>query len=149
MTGAATAWWRDFRTSGAAIDFAGSTDPRAAELECRVVLSPYQTAMNSAGSLPPQEPGLVANSWQGRFHLETHWWHAAHFAAWGRPGPLARSMDCLPVHPRIRVPDRPAAEPVGHRRTARPAAARRTSERGWSFELAYWWYGLEIAQSWR
>ncbi|MGO4419866.1 hypothetical protein AB4Z54_14300, partial [Streptomyces sp. MCAF7] len=43
--------------------------------------------------LPPQESGLVANSWYGKFHLEMHWWHAAHFAAWGRPELLARSMD--------------------------------------------------------
>ncbi|MFF3372278.1 hypothetical protein ACFYXF_04885 [Streptomyces sp. NPDC002680] len=90
---AAVAWWQDFWTSGAAVDFAGSTDPRAAELERRVVLSQYLTAVHSSGALPPQESGLVANSWGGKFHLEMHWWHAAHFAAWGRPGLLARSMD--------------------------------------------------------
>ncbi|TLS39962.1 hypothetical protein FE633_44050 [Streptomyces montanus] len=82
---AAAAWWRDFWTSGAAVDFAGSTNPRAAELERRVVVSQYLTAVNSSGSLPPQESGLVANSWFGKFHLEMHWWHGAHFAAWGRP----------------------------------------------------------------
>ncbi|WP_329539042.1 hypothetical protein [Streptomyces sp. NBC_01358] len=84
--------WRDFWTSGAAIDFAGSADPRAVELERRVVLSQYLTAVNCAGTLPPQETGLITNSWQGKFHLEMHWWHAAHFAAWGRPGLLRRSM---------------------------------------------------------
>jgi hypothetical protein len=93
VTDAATTWWRGFWTSGAAIDFDGSTDPRAGELERRVVLSQYLTAVNSAGSLPPQETGLVTNSWQGKFHLEMHWWHAAHFAAWGRPELLERSMD--------------------------------------------------------
>ncbi|MFI1335266.1 hypothetical protein ACH4U7_35175 [Streptomyces sp. NPDC020845] len=90
---ASAAWWRDFWISGAAVDFTGSTDPRAAELERRVVLSQYLTAVNSSGSLPPQESGLVANSWFGKFHLEMHWWHAAHFAAWGRPELLAPSMD--------------------------------------------------------
>ncbi|MFJ8021476.1 hypothetical protein [Streptomyces sp. NPDC096311] len=90
---AAAAWWRDFWTSGAAIDFTGSTDPRAAELERRIVLSQYQTAVNNSGSVPPQETGLVANSWYGKFHLEMHWWHAAHFAAWGRPELLIPSLE--------------------------------------------------------
>ncbi|MFD3606352.1 hypothetical protein ACFWVH_49235, partial [Streptomyces sp. NPDC058656] len=93
ITEAATAWWRGFWTSGAAVDFAGSTDPRAAELERRVVLSQYLTAVNCAGSQPPQETGLITNSWQGKFHLEMHWWHAAHFPAWGRPELLERSLD--------------------------------------------------------
>ncbi|MEU1515125.1 hypothetical protein ABZ490_23760 [Streptomyces sp. NPDC005811] len=90
---AAASWWRDFWTSGAAVDFTGSTDPRAAELERRVVLSQYLTAVHGSGKLPPQETGLVANSWGGKFHLEMHWWHAAHFATWGRPELLERSMD--------------------------------------------------------
>lgn len=89
---AAAAWWRAFWTSGAAIDLAESTDPRAAELERRIVLSQYLTAVNCSGTMPPQETGLVTNSWQGKFHLEMHWWHAAHFAAWGRPELLERSM---------------------------------------------------------
>ncbi len=85
--------WPAFWNRGAAIDLAGSTDPRAAELERRVVLSQYLTAIQCAGSLPPQETGLTCNSWRGRFHLEMHWWHAAHFALWGRPDLLRRSMD--------------------------------------------------------
>ncbi|XVQ15495.1 hypothetical protein ACQP1W_24075 [Spirillospora sp. CA-255316] len=93
IQGTAAGWWRRFWTSGAAIDLAGSTDPRAAELERRVVLSQYLTAVNCSGTLPPQETGLVTNSWQGKFHLEMHWWHAAHFAAWGRPELLERSME--------------------------------------------------------
>ena len=35
--------------------------------------------------MPPQETGLTCNSWYGKFHLEMHYWHAAHFASWGRP----------------------------------------------------------------
>src|SRR5690606_7071698 len=78
---------------GAAVDLAGCTDPRAAELERRIVLSQYLTAIQCAGSMPPQETGLTCNSWRGRSHLEMHWWHAAHFALWGRPALLERSMD--------------------------------------------------------
>jgi hypothetical protein len=90
---ASRAHWPRFWTSGAALDLAGSTDPRAHELERRAVLSQYLTAIQCAGSLPPQETGLTTNSWRGRFHLEMHWWHAAHFALWGRPRLLRRSMD--------------------------------------------------------
>jgi hypothetical protein len=89
---AAETHWRDFWSSGAAVEFAGSTDPRAHELERRVVLSQYLTAVHCSGSLPPQESGLVHNSWGGKFHLEMHWWHAAHFALWGRPALLERSL---------------------------------------------------------
>jgi hypothetical protein len=84
--------WRRFWTDGAALDFSGSTDPRAAELERRVVLSQYLMAVNAAGELPPQEEGLFSNSWNGKFHVEMHPWHAAFFAIWGHPERLARSM---------------------------------------------------------
>jgi hypothetical protein len=77
--------WKAYWTEGAAVDFSGSTDPRAAELERRVVLSQYLMAVNAAGELPPQEEGLFSNSWNGKFHLEMHPWHAAHFALWNRP----------------------------------------------------------------
>ncbi|WNB87153.1 hypothetical protein [Cellulomonas sp. ATA003] len=89
---ATAAHWPAFWRSGAALDLSGSTDPRAHELERRAVLSQYLTAIQCAGSLPPQETGLVGNSWRGRFHLEMHWWHAAHFPLWGRPELLERSM---------------------------------------------------------
>jgi hypothetical protein len=65
--------------SGGAVDLSGSSNPRAVELERRIVLSQYLTAINGAGRTPPQETGLVCNSWHGKFHLEMHWWHAAHF----------------------------------------------------------------------
>lgn len=89
---AVTASWKHYWTSGGAIDFSGSTDPRAAELERRIVLSQYLMALNAAGTLPPQEEGLFSNSWNGKFHLEMHLWHAAHFAVWGRTDLLERSM---------------------------------------------------------
>ncbi|HEY5822769.1 MAG TPA: hypothetical protein VIT44_00295 [Cyclobacteriaceae bacterium] len=87
-----TKHWKNFWTSGGAIDFSGCTDPRAKELERRVILSQYLTRIQSAGSLPPQESGLTMNSWYGKFHLEMHWWHAAHFALWGRDSLLEKSM---------------------------------------------------------
>ena len=77
---------------GAAVDFSGSTDPRAKELERRVVLSQYLTKVNCAGSLPPQETGLTLNSWYGKFHIEMHWWHAVHFALWNRIELMEKSL---------------------------------------------------------
>lgn len=84
--------WAEFWTLGASVDLAGSSDPRAPELERRTVLSQYLTAVNCAGSLPPAETGLLLNSWRGKFHLEMHPFHALHFAAWGRPRLLERSL---------------------------------------------------------
>lgn len=89
---AARAWWAQFWSRGAAVDVTGSADPRAGELQRRIMLSQYLTAVNCAGSMPPQETGLLANSWSGKFHLEMHWWHTAHFALWGRPDLLERSL---------------------------------------------------------
>ena len=85
--------WAKFWNSGGAVDFAGSTDPRAHELERRVVLSQYLTKIQCSGDFPPQETGLTYNSWYGKPHLEMHWWHAVHFAQWGRPELMERSLD--------------------------------------------------------
>ncbi len=84
--------WRQFWTDGAAVDFSGSTDPRAPELERRVILSQYLTAIQCAGDMPPQETGLTGNSWYGVAHLEMHWWHGVHFALWNRFDLLERSL---------------------------------------------------------
>ena len=84
--------WQAYWTEGGAVDFSGSTDPRAAELERRVILSQYLMAIQCAGSMPPQETGLTYNSWYGKFHLEMHWWHAAHFALWGHIDQLEKSL---------------------------------------------------------
>jgi hypothetical protein len=84
--------WRIFWQTGGAVDFSGSTDPRAYELERRVILSRYLTAVQCAGSLPPSETGLTCNSWFGKFHLEMHWWHAVQFALWGQPELLEKSL---------------------------------------------------------
>ena len=74
-------WWN----SGAIVDFSECTDPRAKELERRVVLSQYLTQVNCANACPPQETGLTYNSWFGRPHLEMTWWHLVDFSLWNRP----------------------------------------------------------------
>lgn len=84
--------WENFWKSGAAIDFAGSTDERAKELERRVVLSEYLTKVQCAGNYPPQETGLTFNSWYGKPHTEMHWWHAVHFALWDRVDLMEKSL---------------------------------------------------------
>ena len=93
--------WRKFWESGAAIDLSKSTDPRWKELERRIVLSQYVMKVNEAGSLPPQESGLVNNGWYGRFHFEMIWWHGVHYALWDRWPLLEKSlkvyMDFLPT----------------------------------------------------
>jgi len=76
--------WNNFWKTGGAIDLSGSKDARWFELERRIVLSQYLTAIQNAGENPPQETGLTYNSWEGKFHLEMHWWHEAHFALWNR-----------------------------------------------------------------
>ena len=82
-------WWNE----GAIVDFSQCTDPRAKELERRVVLSQYLTQINCANSLPPQETGLTYNSWFGRPHLEMAWWHLVDFSLWGRPQIVANILD--------------------------------------------------------
>ena len=74
-------WWKQ----GAIVDFSRCTDPRAKELERRVVLSRYLTQINCANNMPPQESGLTYNTWFGRPHLEMTWWHITDFALWNHP----------------------------------------------------------------
>jgi len=89
---ATKAYWNEYWQKGGMVDFSKCTDPRAKELERRVVLSQYLTAIQCAGSTPPQETGLTYNSWFGKFHLEMTWWHQAHFPLWGHPELLARTL---------------------------------------------------------
>ena len=84
--------WQSFWQSGAVIDLSGSKDPRWIELERRIVLSQYLMKVNEAGSLPPQESGLVNNGWYGRFHFEMIWWHGVHYALWNRWPLLEKSL---------------------------------------------------------
>ena len=84
--------WKQFWENGAAVEFTGSIDTRAKELERRIVLSQYLTKVNCGGSNPPQETGLTYNSWYGKPHMEMHWWHAVHFALWGRLSILEQQL---------------------------------------------------------
>jgi len=84
--------WRGYWSEGGMVDFSGSTDPRAKELERRIILSQYLMAVNAAGRFAPQEEGLFSNNWNGKSHLEMHPWHSAHFALWGRPRLLENSL---------------------------------------------------------
>lgn len=89
---AASDYWQGFWKNGGVVDFSECTDPRAKELERRVVLSQYLLATNCAGATPPQETGLTYNSWFGKFHLEMIWWHQAQFALYGHENLLARTL---------------------------------------------------------
>src|SRR6185369_4687399 len=85
--------WNKFWLSGGAVDFSDCTDRRAFEIERRMVLSQYLTKIQCASDFPPQETGLTYNSWYGKPHLEMHWWHAVHYALWGRPELMQKSLD--------------------------------------------------------
>ena len=104
--------WKKFWQEGGAVDLSDSTDPRAGELERRVVLSLYNTAVHCAGSLPSAETGLLFNSWYGKFHLEMHWWHSVHFTAWNR---FSRFEKSLSLYERILPLARETAQRQGYR----------------------------------
>ena len=90
---ASSTYWQNFWQKGGIVDFSACKAPEASELERRVVLSQYLMAIQSSGSMPPQETGLTYNSWFGKFHLDMHWWHAAHFPLWNHSELLERSME--------------------------------------------------------
>ena len=85
--------WPKFWQNGGAVDFAGSTDERAPELERRIILSQWLTRIQCSGDNPPQETGLTYNSWYGKPHIEMHWWHSVHFGLWGRSKLMEKSLD--------------------------------------------------------
>ena len=89
---ASAEYWGNFWNKGGVVDFSHCTDPRAKELERRVVLSQYLLAAQCAAPTPPQETGLTYNSWFGKFHLEMIWWHQAQFALYGHEDLLARTL---------------------------------------------------------
>jgi hypothetical protein len=88
-----TEGYKKFWLSGGAVDFSQVKDPRAFEIERRTILSQYLTKIQCSSDYPPQETGLTYNSWYGKPHLEMHWWHAVHFAQWGRPELMEKSLD--------------------------------------------------------
>ncbi len=84
--------WEQFWRTGGALDFSGSTDPRAHQIEERVIRSRYLMAVQMAGDVPPQESGLTCSTWYGKHHTEMIWWHTAHFALWGNDDLLAKNL---------------------------------------------------------
>lgn len=86
------AGWKDYWTRGGIVDLSGSTDPRAKELERRIILSLYLVKVNYAGAFPPSEDGLTNITWYGKHHSEMYFWHAAHFHVWGRTELLEKSL---------------------------------------------------------
>ncbi|HTR43229.1 MAG TPA: hypothetical protein VMH87_16570 [Pseudomonadales bacterium] len=85
-------YWNAFWKNGGAIDLSGSKDSRWFELERRIVLSQYLTAIQDAGAYPPAETGLTYNSWEGKYHMEMYFWHEAQFALWNRLPLLEKSL---------------------------------------------------------
>ena len=89
-------YWPGFWKSGGAIDLSGSKDSRWVELERRIVLSQYLLAVQSAGSFPPAEGGLMGiDPWRGQFHMEMTWWHLAHYALWNRWKMANEALGCF------------------------------------------------------
>ncbi len=91
-------YWEKFWEEGGFVKFTSDTDPRAEELQRRVLLSLYLMAINSSGSMPPQETGLTCNSWYGKAHLEMHFWHSAWAPLWNHGDLLERSLDWYLEH---------------------------------------------------
>ncbi|KAK0487988.1 Six-hairpin glycosidase-like protein [Armillaria luteobubalina] len=85
--------WDTFWSQNGFVDVVTeSSDPRAEELQRRIILSRYLMRVNEAGDTPPQESGLVNNGWYGKFHMEMYFWHSAHWALWNNWDLLNRSI---------------------------------------------------------
>lgn len=85
-------FWQKYWQKGGAIDFSGSTDPRAFELERRIILSQYLIKIQETCASPSQETGLTYNSWYGVPHMEMIYWHLGHYLFWGRKEMLEKSL---------------------------------------------------------
>ncbi|KAJ3731470.1 Six-hairpin glycosidase-like protein [Lentinula guzmanii] len=86
------AWEAYWMNSGFIDLLTGSTDPRADELQRRIILSRYLMRVNEAEDNPPQESGLVNDGWVSlKFHMEQYFWHCAHWALWNNWELLRRS----------------------------------------------------------
>ncbi|MCL2171679.1 MAG: glycoside hydrolase family 65 [Defluviitaleaceae bacterium] len=83
--------WAEFWNTCGIADFSRTDDPRAHELERRLILSLYLSRIQSSG-LPPAETGLSCNSWYGKFHLEMHLWHTAYLPLWNQEKSLIDSF---------------------------------------------------------
>ncbi|KAI0002664.1 Six-hairpin glycosidase-like protein [Xylariaceae sp. FL0662B] len=77
--------WNQYWNEGGFVDLTSSSNPNAAELQRRIILSQYHVRVNSAATgQSPQESGLMNNGWYGKFHMEMVVWHNAHWSTWGR-----------------------------------------------------------------
>ncbi|KAK7962905.1 uncharacterized protein PG986_003730 [Apiospora aurea] len=147
------AYWRE----GGFVDvLTGSTNPNATELQRRIILSQYHVRVNSASRQPPQESGLVNNGWYGKFHMEMVVWHGAHWATWGHqqvfegifPGLYERFLESSVERARhmgwegARWPK--MTDPI----TGRSSPGGINGLLMWQ-QLAYWQYGLGVAQHWK
>lgn len=60
--------WHTYWNDGGFVDLTASSNPKADELQRRIVLSQYHVRVNSAGEgQPPQESGLMNNGWYGKY----------------------------------------------------------------------------------
>lgn len=84
--------WRHHWTKGGIIDLSAATDPRAKELERRILLSLYLMKVNYAGAFPPAETGLQHLSWFGKHNSEVYFLHAAQFYQWGHPELIEKGL---------------------------------------------------------
>ncbi|KAI1471125.1 Six-hairpin glycosidase-like protein [Daldinia caldariorum] len=77
--------WHEYWEEGGFVDLTSSSNPKADELQRRIILSQYHVRVNSAATgQSPQESGLMNNGWYGKFHMEMAVWHNAHWSTWGR-----------------------------------------------------------------
>ncbi|KAI1501830.1 Six-hairpin glycosidase-like protein [Biscogniauxia marginata] len=80
-----TVSWNQYWSQGGFVDITSSSNPKADELQRRIILSQYHVRVNSAADgQSPQESGLMNNGWYGKFHMEMVVWHNAHWITWGR-----------------------------------------------------------------
>lgn len=89
---ASTQGWNDYWTKGGVVDLSLSTDPRAHELERRIVQSQYLLKVNYAGNFPPSECGLVTPTWYGKHNAEVYMVHSAHFYQFGHAELLEKGL---------------------------------------------------------
>ncbi|EJT96876.1 hypothetical protein DACRYDRAFT_91856 [Dacryopinax primogenitus] len=93
-------WWHQFWSMNGFVDvITGSSDPRAWEMQRRIIVSQYNLMVNEAGKNPPQESGLTNNGWYGKFHMEMFFWHMSHWALWGKWDILNRALPTYARHP--------------------------------------------------
>ena len=99
---AQAAMFADFWGGGSFVELAATGAADALELERRVVLSRYLTRVNSAGASPPQETGLISNSWAGKFVSSR------------RARQIRASCKPAALHASPPPPPRPATPPLPH-----------------------------------